>query len=183
MGYDFHFNKMHALTTPKGIPRFGSRKLQLLRHLVEDKICRETKSVFGLRGSDFFLAGKSRGFDEEKDPEPIGTFKDRLNTKIFASLEKEDMLTLRYNWALLKNFNAKLESAISLIKIRENSVISENKCPEYEQVPLALNVYINASRGICFSNIKRDLIQDAIYKTEVTVERRAKLEFERLKLA
>lgn len=158
MGYDFHFNKMHPLTTPPGILRFGSRKLQLLRHLVEDKMCRETKSVFGLRGCDFFLAGKSRGFDWETDPEPIGTYKDRLNTKMFTSLEKEDMLTLRYNWALLKNFNAKLESAISLIKIRSNSIVIENKFPGFEEVPLAFNIYINASRGICFSNIKRDLI-------------------------
>ncbi len=89
---------------------------------------------------------------------------------------------MRFNWALLKNFNAKLESAISFIKVKTLTAV-EAETQGYHQVPLALNLYINSCRGVCFSNIKRDLIQDAIYKTEVTVERRAKLEFERLKLA
>ncbi len=68
MGYDLHLNKMHALSVPPNLRRFSARKLQLLRHLVEDRMCRETKSVFGLRGKDFFLASKSRGFDWENDP-------------------------------------------------------------------------------------------------------------------
>ena len=86
MGYDFHLNKLHALKIPEDIRRFSARKLQLLRHLVEDKMCRETRAVFGLRGGDFFLAGKSNGFEWETDPAPVGIYQDRLTAKLFSSL-------------------------------------------------------------------------------------------------
>ena len=48
---------------------------------------------------------------------PIGHYNDKMFIESFNPLDGFDLMTLRYNWALLKNFNTKLESSINLIKI------------------------------------------------------------------
>ena len=52
---------------------------------------------------------------------PVGHFNDKMFRESFSALDNYNLMTLRYNWALLKNFNIKLESSINLIKIKSQS--------------------------------------------------------------
>ena len=94
------------------------------------------------------------------------------------------MLDLRFNLALLREFNKHFAVAINFINpgTLKNTLVGEASSSKFV-IPMTLTSFLASCRSLCFTNIKVEMQQTIIDKTANNYEKGPRLEFERLKLA
>ncbi len=174
-GYDLWLEKggyEASICMPQHV--LDTRQLQEMIKMVENEICRETRAVMRMHP----LTLRFTPFTES----PIvikNCAVDEQNLRFkFPRILSHNLLTIRYNWGLLKNFNDNLMKAIPYI----NWAMCLNQIPD-QSIPLTIATFLSAARSLCLNYVKISLQQAALEKTAVVRDRIPKLIFERLKLA
>ena len=171
-GYDLWCMK-GGYSSAKEFP--GVFPIQLLESMItmcEVDICKETKMVMHMSPS--YLRFMAIAEEPLKELNGIDEARLRMNYRGILARRLDEV---RYNWAVLKNFNDNLKSAIPYI----NWTSCVNLIPE-NSVPLTISSFLSAERKLCLNYVKMCLQQAVLNQTAVVRESPPKLVFERLKL-
>ena len=163
--------------------------LSSLREMCEHVLCAETKAIYGFTPDCLRLLSKTKNYfaadsgnNEMAVSEGINVFNDQHLSVSNRELGRASLLELRFNLALLREFNKHFAVAINFIN---PGTLQSGATSGAEQwvVPMTLTSFLASCRSLCFTNIKVDMQQTIIEQTANNYEKGPRLEFERLKLA